>query len=143
MNVQQLLTTIPTDLFHGPVQNIISGLEIDSKVIDGLLTAKETGDKLHLEFVKNQVDSHNKSFFETIKKSGITYKEEKKKTPKAISVLKEDRQVLGLFVFKCRDKKAAFHYHLTLYPFTIADPSGKLYQPTAKHLFRNELIKLS
>ena len=30
---------------------------------------------------------------------------------------------------------------MTLYPLAIADLSGKLYQPTAKHLFRNELIK--
>ena len=35
------------------------------------------------------------------------------------------------------------HYHLTLNPLAIADASGKIYQPTAKHLFRNELIKLS
>ena len=29
------------------------------------------------------------------------------------------------------------------YPLAITDPSGTLYQPTAKYLFRNELIKLS
>ena len=99
--IKQLLTTIPTDPFHDPARNIMSGLEISSKVIYGLLVAKETGEKLHLEFVKNRVTSHNTNFFETIKKSGITYKEEKKKTPKAISVLEEDRQALELFVFKC------------------------------------------
>ena len=46
MSIQQLLTTIPTTLFHGPVQNIMSGLEISAKIIDGLLTAKGTGEKL-------------------------------------------------------------------------------------------------
>ena len=46
MSIQQLLTTIPTNLFHGPVQNIMSGLEISAKIIDGLLTAKGTGEKL-------------------------------------------------------------------------------------------------
>ena len=121
----------------------MSGVEISSKIIDGLLAAKETGEKLHLEFVKNWVTSHNTGFFETIKKSGITYKEEKKKTPKAISVLKEDRQALWLFISKCTDKKAVFHYPLTSYTLAIVDPSGRLYQPTAKHLFRNKLIKLS
>ena len=121
----------------------MSGLEISSKIINGLLVAKETGEKLHLEFVKNRITSHNTSFFETIKKNCITYKEEKKKTPKAISVLKENRQTLGLFVSKCTDKKVAFHYPLTSYPLTIANPNGKLYQPTAKHLLRNELIKVS
>ena len=121
----------------------MSGLGISSKIIDGLLEAKETGEKLHLEFVKNRVTSHNTSFFETIKKSSITYKGKKRKTPKAKSVLKEDRQPLGLFVSKCTDKKAAFDYPLTSYPLVVADPSGKFYQPTAKHLFKNELIKLS
>ena len=37
---------------------------------------------------------------------------------------------------------AVFHYPLTIYPLAIADPSGTLYQPTAKHLFRYALIKL-
>ena len=121
----------------------MSGLEISPKIIDGLLAVKETGEKLHLEFVKNRVTSHSTSFFEKIKKSGINYKEEKRKTLKAISVPREDGQALELFVSKCMDKKATFHYTLTTYPLANADPSGTLYQPTAKHLFRNELIKLS
>ena len=50
---QQLLKSIPTGPSHGPARNIMSGVEISSKIIDGLLTAKETGEKLHLEFVKN------------------------------------------------------------------------------------------
>ena len=33
----------------------MSGLEISSSIIDGLLAAKETGEKLHLEFVKKRV----------------------------------------------------------------------------------------
>ena len=121
----------------------MSGLEISSKIIDVLLAARETSEKLHLEFVKNCVTSHNMISFETIKDTGITYKEEKKKTSEVISVLEEDRQALGLFVSKCTYKKAASHYPLTSYPLTIADPSGKLYQQTGKHLFRNEFIKLS
>ena len=80
--------------------------------------------KLHLELVKNQVTSHNTSF---LYKSDITYKEVKKKTSKAISALKEDRQALGLLVSKYADKKAAFHYPLTLHSLGIADPNGKLY----------------
>ena len=141
--IQQLLTTIQIDPFYGPARNVRSGLEISSKIINGLLAAKETGEKLHLEFVKNRVTSQNASFFETIKRSGITYKEDKRKTQKAVSLLKEDRQAPALFVSECTNKKAAFHYPQTLYPLAIADPSGKIYQPTAKHLFRNELIKLS
>ena len=108
--IEQLVTTIPTDPFHDPARNIMSGLEIDSKIIDGLLAAKQTGEKLHLEFVKNRVTSHNTSFREIIKKSGITYKEEKQKTSKAMSVLEEDRQSLALFVIKCTDKKVVKIY---------------------------------
>ena len=51
--IQQLLRTIPIDPFRGAAQNIMSGLEISSKIIDGLLAPKETGEKLHLEFAKN------------------------------------------------------------------------------------------
>ena len=105
----------------------MSGLETSFKIIDSLPAAKETGDKLHVEFVKNWVTSHNTGFFKTIKKSGLTYTEEEKKTPKAIQVLMENFQALGLCVSKRTDKKAAFHYHLTSYPLAIVDSSGKLY----------------
>ena len=66
--IQQLLATIPTDPFHALAPNIMSGLEISSKIIYALLAAKETGEKFHLEFLKNRVISHNASFFEAIKK---------------------------------------------------------------------------
>ena len=79
-----------------------------------------------MQKVKNRVTSHNTSFFETIK-SVITYKEEKKKTLKTISVPKEVSQALALFVCKCTDKKTAFHYPLTSYSLAIPDLSGKSY----------------
>ena len=53
---------------------------------------------------------------------------------------KEVCQALRLFAFKCRDKKAAFHYPLTMYLLAIANPSGIFYQPTAKYLFRNQFV---
>ena len=53
--IQQLLTTIPIDPFHSPARNIMSGLEISSEIIDGLLAARETSEKLHLKIVKNRV----------------------------------------------------------------------------------------
>ena len=42
-----------TGPFHGPARNIISGLEISSKIINDPLAAKEIGENLHIEFVKN------------------------------------------------------------------------------------------
>ena len=140
--IQQLLITISSNPFHGSARNLMSSLNISFKIIDDLLAAKGTGEELHLEFAINRVTSCNTSFFETTKKSGITYKEERKKTPMAVSVLKKDRQALGFFASNFTDKKEV-HYALTLYTQVIADPSGKFYQPTAKHLFRNELLKLS
>ena len=41
--IQQLLTTMPIDPFHGPAQNMMSGLDISSKIIDDLLLTNETG----------------------------------------------------------------------------------------------------
>ena len=74
--IQQPLTNIPSNPFHGPAWNTMSCLEISSKIINGLLAPKETGKKFHLEFVKNRVTSHDTSFLEILKKSGVTYKEE-------------------------------------------------------------------
>ena len=51
--IQQLLTAIPTDSFPGHARNIMSSLKISSKIIDSLLAAKETGETIHFEFVKN------------------------------------------------------------------------------------------
>ena len=73
----------------------------------------------------------------------LTKWRKRKKTPKALSVLKENCQALGDFVSKCTDKKAAFHCPLTFYHLAILDPSGKLYRLTAKHLLTNKSIKLS
>ena len=78
-----------------------------------------------------------------MKKGGIPYNEKKKKTPMAISGLKKNLQALGLFVSKCTDKNASFHYLLTMYPLTTAYPSGILNQPIALYLFRNKLIMFS
>lgn len=73
----------------------------------------------------------------------LTKWRKRKKTTKALSVLKENCQALEYFVSKCTDKKAAFHCPLTLYHLAILDPSGKLYRPAAKHLLTNKSIKLS
>ena len=41
-----LLTLLHIDPFHGPARNIINGLELTFKIIDGLLSAKDFGEKL-------------------------------------------------------------------------------------------------
>ena len=49
------MTIILINLFQGAARNTMSGLEISSKIIDSLLAAKETGEKIHLEFFKKRV----------------------------------------------------------------------------------------
>ena len=139
--VNQLISNIQTDPFTGPARNMISGLEITTKIIDSLLEATAIGKQRKTEFVTDRVLSRKTSFYLPIKRSGVIYQEEKKKAPKAVSVMKEDRQALGLFVSKCTDKKAAFHYPLTTYPLAIANPEGTLFQPKTKHKFRGLLTR--
>ena len=50
--IQQLLTTMPIDPFHGPAQNMMSGLEISSKIIDDLLVTNETDTARKTIFLK-------------------------------------------------------------------------------------------
>ena len=135
-----LISNIQTDPFHGCARNIISGLEVNPKVVKSLLGSTNIGETQKQEFVRDRVLSRKTSFHDPIKKSSVSYKEVKNKKPKAVSVLKEDRQALGLFVSKFTDKRVAFHHPLTTYPLAIADPEGTLYQPTTKSTFRNLLI---
>ena len=92
---------------------------------------------------KKQLASREKGSYEPIKRSGIQITIEKKKRPSEISVLKEDRQALGLFVAKYPDKKEAFSNPLATYPLAFSTIQGTLYKPRTKHLFRNYLIDIS
>ena len=52
--------------------------------------------------------SRGKGFYEPIKRSGIQITKEKKKKPREVSILKEDRHALDLSVAKYPDKKESF-----------------------------------
>ena len=58
--------------------------------------------------------------------SSITMSLRKKKQRKVISVLKEDHQVIELFVRKYSGKHEAFKYPLTTFPLTVSIPEVKL-----------------
>ena len=62
-----------------------------------------------------------------------------KKTPKAISVLKEDRQAFGLIVAKAASLEEAFRYPIMSVPLSVATLEGTLRQ-SDKASFRNYLI---
>ena len=64
----------------GPVTNIVTGKEIDSSVIDGLLSAADKGDVQYTKFVEDRLINESKSFFDTITKNKINTGIEKKKT---------------------------------------------------------------
>ena len=87
--------------------------------------------------------SREKGFHEPNKRSGNQNTIEKKKKPREISILKEDRQALVLFVAKYPDKKEAFSYPLATYPSALSAAQGTLYKPRTKYLFRNYLIDFS
>ena len=80
-------------------------------------------------------------FFEPITKMKLnTGIKKKKKKPRAIEVLKEDKQAFGLLVAKSISQEEAFNHPLTSLPLSIATCDGKLYQAD-KSEFRNLLIK--
>ena len=79
--------------------------------------------------------SRGKGFYEPIKRSGIQITKEKKKKPREVSILKEDRHALDLSVAKYPDKKESFSYPLTTYPLALSTAQGTLYKSRTKHLF--------
>ena len=64
----------------------------------------------------------------------------KKETPKAINVLKEDKQAFGMLVGKTTCLEDALSYPLTTVPLALASPDGDLRQGTKASL-RNHMIE--
>ena len=124
----------------GPVTNIVTGKEIDSSVIDGLLSAADKGDVQYTKFVEDRLINESKSFFDTITKNKINTGIEKKKTrSKKVDILLEEKQAFGVMVSKCNSKEEAFSCPMTSLPLSIANPDGFLYS-SDKAKFRNDLI---
>ena len=111
--------------------------------INGLLSSGEKGEERLKDFREKRLASREKGFYKLIKRSGIQITIEKKKKPRKISILKEDRQALVLFVAKYPDKKEAFSYPFATYPSALSTAQGALYKPRTKYLFRNYLIDFS
>ena len=87
---------------------MVTGAEVPVSIVNGLLFLREKGEECLKEFKEKQLASREKGFYEPIKRGGIRITIEKKKKPREISILKEDRQALGLFVAKYPDKKRSF-----------------------------------
>ena len=81
-----------------------------------------------------------KGFFESIAKLQIALDtESKKKTPKAISVIKEDRQAFGIILGNDIDLSEALKYPITSTSLSIGNPDGTL-RKSPENPFGNFLI---
>ena len=134
--IKSLLKNLKT-YFHGAVRNMVTGAKVSVSIVNRLLFSREKGEECLEEFIEKQLASREKGFYEPIKRSGIQTTIEKKEKPREVSILKEDRQALGLFVAKYPGKKEAFSYSLTNYRLALSTVRGTLYKPLRKHLFRN------
>ena len=114
-------------------------VKVPVSVVNGLLSSREKGEECLKDFIEKRLTSPEKKFYEPIKRSHIQITIEKKK-PREISILKEDRQVLGPFVAKYPVKKEVFSFPLTTYQLALSTARGTFYKPRAKYLFRNYLI---
>ena len=70
----------------------------------------------------------------------LTGIEKKKKTKKAVEILKEDCQAFGTIAAKSLSLREAFAHPITTYPLNVADLEGSLRQAD-KASFRNTLIE--
>ena len=126
----------------GPAKAFTSGVELNSKVIKGLLKAPTLGNEKFLECVNSRLIEQTKSIYAPIKRQNIdTGMKKIKKTPRKITVLKEDVQAFGLLVEKAVSLEEAFSYPITSLPLSIAHSDGTLRQGN-KSIFRNLLIKI-
>ena len=105
--------------------------------------------------MKERLGEEGKSIFESISKSNNETKRnfnetitklkqitKRKILTKIMSVLKEDKQALGIIAAKPADLHEAFSYPVTSLSLSIACPDYSLYQ-SDKAGFRNYIMKLA
>ena len=88
----------------GPARHLKTGVEIDHDIVNGLLMSGDAGEKQFREFADFRLKAtgdERVNFFDSIVKLKIkTGLEKVQKPPKAVSILKEDRQAFGVLVEK-------------------------------------------
>ena len=129
----------------GPARHFKTGAEIEPSVIEGLLNSSAVGEAMYAEFIDERLKAKENrvSIFASIKNPRIkTGMERAKKIPKAISILKEDRQAFGSLVGKATSPRDAHSYPLTTVPLALASPDSDLRQ-CCKAALRNFLIEES
>ena len=122
-----------------------TGVEIKKEVTGDMLKAKQLGSAQYETFLKERLVDGIKAFFDPIPRNKLRTgirKKKKKKTPKAIEILKEDRQAFGLIVSKSVSMEEAFQHPITTVPLALATTESGLRQ-SDKASFRNLIIKES
>ena len=124
-------------------RSFATGVEIPSNIVDDMMGAAKLGSKQYENFTKECLVIGSKGYFEPIARNKVcTGIEKKKKAPKAVQILKEDRQAFGLMVSKSVNMEEAFNYPITTVPLAIATTECSLRQSDKAH-FRNHLISAS
>ena len=124
-------------------KHISRGDRIDDSIVNDMLRAAEVGMTQFKAFIEERLVKGKVSFFSPIKKNKLqTGIKKKKKTPKAVEVLKEDCQAFGTIVSKSLTLEEAFQYPITSVPLSVASPDGHLRQ-SEKASLRNFLIEES
>ena len=128
---------------NAPACHITTGYEIDHKIIEGLLSAPKLGDEKYKKFVEERLVKGTVDYYKPIKKVSLaTGLKKKSKVPKAVTVLKQDRQAFGTLLSRSVSLSEAFKYPLTAVPLSIATPEGNIRQ-SPKHTFRNYIVEES
>ena len=110
-------------------------------MIKGLLNAPKQGNERYQEFVEGRLVKGKVNIYQPIKRLMLTTGLKKtKKQPKAVSILKQDRQASGTLLTKSINLEVAFQHPLTEIPLSIATPGGELRQ-APKHVLRNHIIE--
>ena len=61
--------TIPP--FEGPARNLMTGIELKSTIVEGLIRARSVGEEMHCMFYTDHLLSSEVDFFAPIKRSTI------------------------------------------------------------------------
>ena len=131
------------DPFEGVARHFKTGQAVNDDVVKGLLQSTETGETLLLKFIEERLKRKGEdrvSFFKPIQtpklKTGL---EKPKKAPRAINILKEEKQAFGSLVGKSTSARDAHSYPLTSVPLALSTEDNDLRQGS-KSTLRNHMI---
>ena len=84
--IESLLKNLKTYVnpFHGAARNMVTAAEVPLRIFNLLLSSREKGEVYLKGFIEKQLASHEKGFYEPIKRSGIQITIEQEKTKRDI-----------------------------------------------------------